>query len=98
MKNPRSLKHLTGNQLESQVTLGIQVTRPEECQGSPGPDLGPDPGLGPEVPCQDTEAPSSDPGPEGPVPGPGQDPEGQGPDPEGTCPEGQGPHPGPDIS
>ena len=86
MKNPRSLKHLTGNQLdpESQVTLGI---RPEECQGSPGPDLGPDPGLGPEVPCQDTEAPGSDPGPEGP-----------GQDPEGLCPEGQGPDPGPDIS
>ena len=93
MKNPRSLKHLTGNQLdpESQVTLGIQVTRPEECQGSPGPGLGPDPGLGPEVPCQDTEAPGSDPGPEGPVPGPGQDP-------EGLCPEGQGPDPVPDIS
>ena len=60
------------------------MTHPEECQGSPGPGLGPDPGLGPEVPCQDTEAPGSDPGPEGPGPG--------------LCPEGQGPDPVPDIS
>ena len=92
-----SLKYLTGNQLdqENQATLGIQMTHPEECLGSPEV-LGPDQGLGPEGPCQDPEVPGSDPGPKGP--GPAQDPEGQGPDPEGTCPEGQGPHPGPDIS
>ena len=90
MKNPRSLKYLTGNQLdpENQATLGIQMTHPEECQGSPDVQ-GPDPGLGPGGPWQDPEAPGSDPGPEGP--GPVQDP-------EGPCPEGQGPYPGPDTS